>query len=269
MTFKNEIIKFDGEKTGIITQVKSEDGNTQKFITLDGKPRIFNNLEVAKIMSNTRVENGNFTYFILYNDSKSIININKCRYIKKTHTFQYIDDMNGIIYNFVEKRTHKLSNLNYLIFDDGDTVRIDKELGVLRQKELMGYIADVASCLLGEKKEKNAIILLEQKRKELILHIKGTTAKIHISYNSKIMDINQMKTLTPGVRRIPFIKEMDKFTTFYMFISKDIGEGNRVGGKEIADAVMQDIIDDLQKYYSDCKPKVHHIDYNGFLDLED
>lgn len=269
MTLENEIINFDGEKSGIIVQIKNANGNIQKFITLNGKPRIFNNLEVAKIMSNVILNGGTFTYWILYDGMKNIININKCRYIDRTRTFQYIDEVNGIVYNFNEKRTHKVSNLNYLIFDDGDTVRVDKEYGIERQKELIGFVADVASRLLGEKRKQNAISLLELRRKELIVHIKGTTAKIHVTYNSKLMSINQKKSLTPGVRRIPFLKEMDKFVTFYVFVSKDIGEGRRVGGEEMADAVIQDIIRDLQTYYDDCKPKIHHIDYNGFLDLED
>ena len=269
MTFKNETIKFDGENSGIIAQIKNVNGNKIRFITLNNKPRLFNNIDVARIMAGVIMEDNSFSYWIYTGSMKNIININKCKYNKRRHTFQYIDMENKVIYNFIEERKHRLSNLGYLVFDEGDVKRTDKEIGVLRQKELVGYIADIASGLLGEKWEDYGVSLIEVKRKEVVLHIKSTTTKIHIASNSKIMDINQAKGLTPGVKRIPFIKSMDKFVTFYVFSSKDIGEGKRVGGDEKAKYIIDCIVNDLKRYYPESNPKLERIDYTGFLDLED
>lgn len=269
MILKNETIYLDGENSGIIVQIKNAYGNKPKFLTLENKPRLFNNIEVAKVMAQVIIPEGEFSYWILYNTIGNAVNINKCRYIKKIHTFQCVDEINGVIYNFVEKRTHKLSNLGYLIFDDGDVNRFEKEEGQLRQKELVDYITDIASGLLGEKWEEYGVSLIEVKRKDVIIHIKSTTTKIHIAFNSKIMDINQEKTKIPGTRRIPFLKNMDKYVTFYVFASKDIGEGKRIGGEEKAKNVIENIVRDLQEYYPETKAKLETIEFNKFIDLED
>ena len=62
---------------------------------------------------------------------------------------------------------------------------------------------------------------------------------------------------------------MDKFVTFYVFSSKDIGEGKRVGGDEKAKYIIDCIVNDLKRYYPESNPKLERIDYTGFLDLED
>lgn len=273
MTFTNETIKFDGETSGIAVQITNANGNKKRFISaiLDkSKPRLFNNLEVARIMANANFEEGLFKYWISFDGVEDhMIPINKCRYIEGSHIFQYIDLDAKIIYNFIENRKHKLSNLGYLIFDNGDEVKNDKESGMIRQKELINYVADVASGLLGEKWDDYGITLIESPYKELVLHIKSTTTKIHIAYNSKIMDINQEKGLTPGVKRIPFMKNMDKYLTFYVFASKDVQEARKLDGEGKAKAIIDSIVNDLKDFYPSSLPKFERIDFNGFLDLED
>lgn len=269
MTFKNELVNFDTEKIGIIVQITSANGSIPKFITLDNKPRVFNNLDVAKIMANTIIEGGTFKFWIYWDNMDNLININQCRYNKKNHTFQFIDNSSKTIYKFKEVRTRKLSNLGYLCFDDGDTVRFEKETGRQRQIELLDIITGVCTDLLIEKWEEYGITRIENRRKELVIHIKSTTARIHVAFNSRIMDINQEKGLTPGKKRIPFIRSMDKYVTFYIFASKDIAEGKRIGGEDKAKYIIDNIVGDLQKYYEDAKPKFIPIEYTKFIDLED
>lgn len=269
MTFKNELVNFDTEKVGIIVQIANANGNIPKYITLEGKPRLFNNLEVAKIMANVIVEGGKFTYWIRWDKMDNMININRCRYNRKSHVFQFIDYSSKTIYNFKEIRTCKLTNFGYLIFDDGDSVRSEKEAGRQRQIELLDIVAGVCTDLLVEKWSEYGITRIEKRRKELVVQIKSTTAKIHVVYNSKIMDINQEKGLTPGKKRLPFLKNMDKFTTFYIFVSRDVAEGKRIGGEEKAKYIVDNIVGDLQKYYPELKTKFESIEFNKFIDLED
>ena len=236
------------------------------------KPRLFNNLEIAKIMANANFEEGLFKYWIMFDgNEENMIPIEKCRYIKDSHTFQYIDNSTNHIYNFVENRKHKLSNLGYLIFDDGDVTKNDRETGLIRQKELNSYIIDVVNGLFGEKNKWGdfGITLIETPHKEIVLHIKNTTTKIHIASNSRIMDINMEKGLTPGVKRIPFKRNMDKYLTFYIFASKDIQEAKRLDGESKAKMIIDSILKDLQYYYPDSLPKFEEIHFTGFLDLED
>jgi len=276
MTLTNETIKFDAETSGIVVQITNADGKRKKFImsTLGEKlkPRLFNNLEIAKLMANANFEEGLFKYWIMFNDDEeNMVPIDKCRYIKNSHTFQYIDSGANCIYNFVENRKHKLSNLGYLVFDNGDVAKNDKETGLIRQKELNSYVIDVVNGLLGEKNKWGdfGITLIETPHKEIVLHIKNTTTKIHIASNSKIMDINQEKGLIPGTKRIPFKKNMDKYLTFYVFASKDVQEAKRLEGEVKARTIIGSILKDLQDYYPDSLPKFEEIQFIGFLDLED
>lgn len=269
MTFKNELVNFDTEKVGIVVQIANANGNLPKYMTLDRKPRLFNNLRVAKIMANSSIEGGKFNYWIHWDNMENLININRCRYDKKNHIFQFIDNETKTIYNFKEIRTNKVSNMGYLIFDNGDTVRTEMEAGRKRQAELLNIVAGVCTDLLVEKWEEYGITRIENRRKELVVHIKSTTAKIHIAFNSRIMDINQEKGLTPGKKRLPFIKSMDKYVTFYVFVAKDVAEGKRIGGEEKAKYILDNIIGDLQKYYPETNAKFEPVEYAKFIDLED
>lgn len=270
MALKNETVNFDGKQIGIIVQITNANGTKPKFITLEGRPRLFNNLEVAKIMAPVIVDEGEFDYWILYdNNMSNIININSCKQDKRRHVYQYIDINNGVVYNFVEKRTHKLSNFGYLVFDNGDKVRTEKSIGIKRQIELLNMIKEISSYLLSEKWDDYGISLIETKYKEIVIHIKSTTTKIHIVFNSRLMDINQRKSEVEGTKRIPFLKNMDKFVTFYIFASKDVGEGKRIGGEDKARYIIDNIVNDLSKYYPEANPKLERIDFNGFIDLED
>ena len=273
MTIKYVNVQFDGLYSGILVGIKNDNSPKEKFIMMDSSRRIFNNLRVAKMVAPMIIKGGEFTYYIKHAMSDDLININRCMYCEKTHTFQFIDQNDGIIYNFKEKRTCKLSNFGYLIFENGDTVRTEKEYGFNRQKELMSIIVDEACRLLGEKWEGYGITRIERKRKEIVLHIKSTTTKIHIVTNSKLMDINQAKTLAnetdPRVKRIPFIKTMDKFVTFYVFATRDLCEGRRLEGEEKAMEIINVLLSRLQKYYPEITPKMEIIDFLGYIDLED
>lgn len=265
MTLKNENIQLDGTISGIIVQVNN-DGKVHYISSKNGCARLFNNLEIAKFMANS-ITGGEKVALYIRTKELGDINISRCRYIKKTREFQFIDLDNYTVYNIKEKRTHNLDNLAYLIFDNGDTVRISKEIGPQRQRELIENIRYVCSIILGQKK---GITLVEKKRKELIIHISGTTTKVHIMYNSKVMDINQYKSQIPGVKRIPFLKEMDKFTTFYILSSKDVNESKQIEGEAKAAEVISIIIEYLKEYYPYTNPKVCNINYHSpYLEMED
>lgn len=271
MTFKNENIKFDGKKSGIVVQIKNANGSRPKYIVLDRKIKIFNNLDVAKISAKELNEDGVFSYWI--SNDGVLININQCRYDKDTHTFQYIDNGSKTIYNFKELRTRKVSNLGYLIFDNGDKERISNNTPWKRQNELLSYITDVVSRLFGEKLKDTGISNIDIRKKEIVLSIRSTTTKIHIVTNSLLMDINQERTIQrekdPRIKRIPFIKTMDKYLTFYIFSTRDLCESKRVEGDEKASYIIKNIISDLAELYPEADPRYEKVNYDGFISMEE
>lgn len=252
--------EFDGTKNGIIVSF----GENDKFITNPDKvtPRVFNNLEVAKIMSKYIIPNATkFKYYVQVDDITT--NIDNCQHIGNDWQFFY----NNMIIIGREKRLYRTINIGYICFENGESVRCEKEYGQKRQHELLKIIREACQNILCENYE-CSIIEINSKYKELVLHIKGTTSKIHILYNSKLMDINQSRK-AEALRCFQFAKEMDKYTTFYVYSDRDSSESHKIDAEGKSNNILNSIIEYLKYFYADINPKYISIEQKGFLELED
>ena len=260
MIIKN--VTFDGQTSGIVAKSKVGENNKKaRFITLGDKvsPRIFNNLEIAKLTAKIIMPNVKFDYFLKFGKKK--VNINSCFLLDGI--WQYIEG--NTLYLIKENRSRKTSYLGYICFEDGDTKRCDKEYGIPRQKELFDYIKYELGSLLCEN---IGVSRIEKKGKEFIVHFIDTTYQIHIMYGQKLMSYNQAQRAA-GKKCLPFIKDVDKFLTFYIYIDKDRTESIRLNGEEIANTMKKYIMDDLVEFYQDANPKYIDINYDGYIILED
>ena len=82
------------------------------------------------------------------------------------------------------------------------------------------------------------------------------------------MDINQDRH-SRNIRVLPFLKTMDKFTTFYVYIKRDPVEPKRLNGYENAQAILKEAVEILQTMVdeNDPKPKYVNVEFTGYLSL--
>lgn len=257
---RNEYVTIDGETSGIVVE---SIGKKNKFVSFkDGTVRLFKNLDIAKIITKDIVGDNKARYYIDFNGKT--IPLDEC--IFYNGKYQYIDKENGVRYIIEELKDFKTLSCGYLCFEDGDTVRCNKKYGIKRQKELMNIITDMCTGILCENGQITIDKIVKKSSKEVIVRLKGTSGRIHIVSNSHLMDINQERK-EEGNRAFPFIKEMDKFTTMYVFITKDKSEPFRINTDEKINTLLDYILSDLQDNIPETSPKYVPVEYNGYINL--
>jgi hypothetical protein len=257
----SNIVKLDGEINGVI--VKVADSN-KYIIGKDKMPRLFNNLAVAKVIARSIIPDTRFEYFFKLGDI--VVSLDDCQQLRDK-TWSYFK--NGHHMKIKEYHMNKTMNLGYICFEDGDTERCDKDYGYTRQHELMNYIGDVLVNILYCKGDKYAITSIKRIHKEFIVSIKGTTSKIHILYNSKLMDFNQSRKAIDA-KCLPFRKEMDKYLTFYLYATKDCSESLRLEAEDKVSTIIEYIMEDLDYNHEDICPKYISVNSgNRYIEIEE
>ena len=236
------VVKLNGKTTGIAAKVTYKNNGKKRFIlTKENNIRLFDNVDVARTVAKTvKGIEPYIEYFIVLSDEK-MFSINSCRKIRGGYKVYdpenetmvsvkggynvYDKETNSILF-IEEKHERKVINFNYLVFEHGDTNRTEKKYGYKRMYALYNLILQAIQDSTMSNDE-FGISKVEAYNNEIIAHIKGCTSKIHINSNSLLMDINQARKEI-GENVFPFVKEMDKFTTFYVYISRDVTEPIRI-----------------------------------------
>lgn len=245
---------------GIAVKVNSE--NNSRFLCISNKEvRLFRNIEAAREIAKLTVPNSTFEYFVCFNGKK--VGISKCNYFNGS--WQYFD--NDKLY--IIKETYKLRFLNpgYIIFEDGDVNRTDPKYGTKRQYQLLTIVKYAANRVLSENKE-NTITSISDDKKGTSLKVKHTSARINIITNSKLMDINQARK-EKGALNLHYIKSYDKYTTLYLYITKDVSESLRFDGDDKANAVINRMMEIIIEEFPALNPKFVPLDnFNRKIEME-
>ena len=260
-----KILTIDGETNGIVVKTKvTETNKKSRYITLQDKTthRLFNHLELAKITAGIIMPGKRFEYYIRLGNN-AIVNIDYCN--KVGNAWHFV--LNDTLYIVKEKNSRRTMHLGYICFENGETQRCDRDYGTKRQKELMNIIRDELMALLCENIN-GGVSSIKKDGKEYIVNLKNTTAKIHIMYGSKLMDYNQTKKAA-GERCLPFIKDMDKYLTFYLYSDRDRTETAKLRADEKANTIINYMMSDLVSIYPDLNVKYVPVDYSGYVGLEE
>lgn len=258
------MIELDGIKNGIAILVKYTNNPKPKYImTRENGIRLFNNLKVAKAVARTvKGIEPKIEYHIVV-DGK-VYPISKCR--KYHGRYKIIDTETNEIITVAEKLSYKASNFSYIVCDNGDTVRCDKKYGSRRVHDLFDDIAGaVELCVIGNLGE-FGISTVDRYKSEIVVHLRNCTASVHICTNSNLMDINQCRK-EEGDKVFPFSKNMDKYTTFYTYISKDVSEPTRINSEEMAIAMRERIVECLASFDPESNVHLSQVDYNGYVNF--
>lgn len=245
-------IKLGTDGNGIIVEVS----NNKYFHDKDGNTKVFANLEIAKEVSKIFLPSASTHrkyYFLI---DKKIIALDDCT--KMQDYYQYING--DEVYYIEETCNSAVISIGYLCFENGDTVRCDKKYGMLRVKELMKYIRDISINFLANNYNNYGLKKIIKSNKEYILVHKDSSLKIHILQNSKLMDINQ-KRKEEGKNVLTFDKVYDKYTTFYVYTTRDVAEPtNKVDSYNVGLDIISFLVEDLAAEYPDITPKYIPLD---------
>ena len=269
MVFKNVSVNLDGEKNGIIVE---QVVNGKKRVIADksggnNRARLFKNLDVAKVNARYLLSNEDkVNYYFKIN--KDRYNISEAQ--KAGDIYQIYDMEKEVKFIITEDKSAKVLELGYYITENGDTVRCDKQYGIKRVKKLLEFARDIASGILFEN-GKCAISSIRRESYEYVISVKNSTVKIHILTNSKLMDINQARK-ADGIRCLPYLKEMDKFTTLFVYTTKDPAETSKSNAENIAKTLVEEyILEDFNYYYfnneDDIKVRFTEVEFNGYISV--
>lgn len=265
----NNVIKLDGENAGVLIKVIDYDTGRSRYIqNLDGSYRMFKNVDVA-IATAKSIVNGNSKLIPCFKIGEMIYQYKMVQKIGNYFSI-FIDDQ---LYKIYEDKTSTVTELSYLVFENGDTERCDKQYGVKRCNQLLKDIGSTLYLLFGSDKDSN-ISKIHQTNNEIIVSIKNSTGKIHILKCSKLMDINQDRK-SRDERCFVFLKEMDKYTTFYVYMTKDKTEPNKVSSEEKMMNILEDLAWNLQYRYIGedeeptdyVNPKIAKVNFNGWINI--
>ena len=255
---KGFAIYLEEQKDFIRDECKSNEA-----VVVQPNIKLFENLETAKAELFSRFSiTDPYDYKIwLFVDDKRIDYYN-IHYIEPY--YEYYDE-DGVHYYIQETVTEKVVNIGYFIFEDGEEKKIcDPKIGTKKSKQLYGYIKDVVSLLVSFPDLSTAIErVYRDSNGFLCLKIKGSTSKIHILYNSQIMDLN-MKRRDDNIRCIPYDKNFDKYKSIFIFTTKDPSDYDY---KNHENSLIELILEELNFNYPESNPRYIPVQFNGNIFL--
>lgn len=227
--------------------------------------KLFKNLETAKAELVSRfniVDPYDYKIWLIINNKQ--IDYCNIHYIEPYYEYY---DKDGTHYYIQETVTEKVINIGYFVFEDGEEKKIcDPKIGTKKSKQLYGYIKQVISSIISFPDLTTAIErIYRDSNGFLCLKIKGTTSKIHILYNSQIMDLN-MKRREDNIRCIPYNKDMDKYKSIFIFATKDSSDYD---SQNYTDTLIELILEELNYNYYELNPRYIPVNFNGNILLGD
>ena len=256
------MIELNGKTTGFFVEV--EDNNTKKYITTSSGIRIFDNLEIAKVTANRFVTDQKFSYHIRLEDQD--IPLADTQYIGDG-VYQAVDK-DGNLIDIKELRRYTTTSLGYLIFRNGDKLRIAKEEGFAAQKDLMKVIKWAFEVILLNNTNCCGITKLKKRRGEFVASIRGTSSKIHVLRVNRLMELNQERK-EAGLHAFPFRKEVDKYCCFYIYTTKDISESKNLRGESRTKEVLNTFIDLISTEFKEIPFKYEAMETSRFVQLSE
>ena len=233
-----------------------EDGNTILFGSIGAlKSYISKSLKIKDL-------NDYVVYLIDYDDNGNKLEIDYDNIQKCNGYYQYF---NGATLHFVKPQDEReVVTCGYLVFEDGDTKRTDKEYGKTRSRELYQYTTEMIDKIVRDK-----VSIVEKVYRDnngfLSLKIKDSTGIIKLCYNNEFMSLNQDRK-NDGLRCLPFDKNVDKFTTLYIFSTKESGEKyNPIF--DIKD-IINLIVEYLENEYPEAEARYMKVPFTGSISYE-
>ena len=263
---KNNYIKLDGAQNGFAIYLYQE----ERFVLdkKNNKPKLFKNLALAKSWLYNYESKVNPYSYKIWIFCANGLEIDFDNVEKISNYYEYYDPEKGLI--FIEEEViNKVISIGYFAFEDGDTVKcLDKKYGIKRSKQLMNYCKEALELMLRFPEINPSVDYLSiDENNHFTASIKGCTGKVHLCFNSQLMDLN-MHRKELETRCLPYDSKMDKFLTIYIYGTKDISDPNIFEIDKKIEVIKDQILDYLQQIYPETLPKFSPVEFKGTIKME-
>lgn len=226
----------------------------------DGKIILFSNLDAAKSFGFHKVSKNNYDYhfFILTHDLQ--IPLEAVEY--NNSQYEYYDAETGDWYLIKDDSSDQVLTIGYFVFEDGDDPESEifynpkKSIEIYHAilKAMGQFIVDVDVPMLAERYTKLSY-------GHTVLKALGTSLRFHLLFNSEIVDQN-MRRKEAGLRAIPFLKNMDKYKTFFIYTTRNCYDYTKIDESVIQNAIDY-VVETMNEAGYQCK--YVPVEFHGFI----
>ena len=228
-----ETITLDGKTSGFAIFNLA----AQEFVTNRNGAVLFRNIDLARMYAaNVKKLNNPYDYEIYINIMGSMIQYDYFEQVDGKYQFYATCDDVETKY-FVEPIVIKnIVKVGYLVVNNGERI-FDKDKGLTKSNLYYNEALNALYRIIQTPSIEPNISSIGKDKYGIYATLKKSTAKIHICYNSQIMTINQNRK-ADGLRAFRFDKDMDKYTTLYVFIDIDVSEPDWFEGIDQAQQII-------------------------------
>lgn len=249
-----KILEMNRKNIGFIVKMSDH------FVSDDNGVIVFDNLELVKMYMINYMNTifRDYSVYIMVDDV--YIPLDSAQKISDYYEF-YVD---GEKYRAIENLTRRVIYIGYFIFENGDCERtLDSKIGNNKQKDFMNIIkSTITNYMIHNNGIVESIKLDDPECGNYRVTFKNSTLNLHLCFNNKVMKINQTRKEN-GLKCIPFDKDMDKFTTIYVYATKNNHEPVSYGSLGIAKNIIYTIAENLVNERYDLNPKFTNVDFHG------
>lgn len=263
---KSKLIVLDGETNGFVVFVNKQN----KFVeesTQQKIPKLFTNFDLALsyVAGKLKIRNP-LDYKIYLCVEGTMINFEDI--CKNSGYYEvYTDDM---VYFVKENNTQRVVSIGYLVFDNGYNMsgEFDKKKAINRSKQLYKYCKDaVSNTIMYPFLNPTFKSMSKNKNGHLTISFVGTTLKMHICYNSQMVDLN-VERKDAGLRCIPFDAAANKFLTMFVYFTAHIEDKDPLL-KQNCNIAIDSVLTELKYIASEASPEYVPVQFKGVIELED
>jgi hypothetical protein len=233
---EKEIITLDGNENGfaIFNMATNDYVRNKKGIVL------FRNIDLARIYAtNLKSMTNPYDYDLYICIQGSMIQYDYFEKIDGVYQFYATCDDVETKYFVQPIETRIVNKIGYLVVNNGER-EFDKTKGLAKTTLYFNAAINALDKIVKKAFIDPGLSSIGRDRYGLTASIKNSTAKIHICHNSQIMSTNQHRK-AEGQMAFRFNKDMDKFTTLYVFIDIDRGEPKFFNGIDKATELLTSI----------------------------
>lgn len=245
---KIETINLDHGKNGFLI-VPNEPNPEEEY-----KQKLYSNLQLPSAILSTKKNKDQFHIELFLKDT--YIPLEYIEYV--SDHWEFFGRKKGDVCRFqvYEDKEHVVSNLGYIVFDNGD---VERSYFVDRAIELYDEMWNHIHIMWRNKENHIDNIHYDNKNMEIDISFFNTTTELHIRTIQHMIAYNQERIKRKGekvssvyYRVLPFIKEMDRNSCFYTYVTRIEHEPCKNGSyvDTVANTFILNLIDSIKSTWS-------------------
>lgn len=266
---KNEkYVSLDGRNNGVVIYLNER----QKLLEFRNEesvlvPKLFRSIKLAKIFLREILEITN------PRDYSVLFSIDGLKYGLEEAGFEngyYIiysknpDSEEITKYYISEEVNDRVIEIGYLSFYDAQNSFLEKSERQQVQKEIYRITRDVIQEMLLNNTYFEKVCKCDDGH--LCCNVKFSSAKIHIYHNDRLINLNQERK-NNGIRCLPFMKEIDCWSSLYYCVTKDVYEPDKFGSAHIGVEYLHEIMERIKAFDPNLNASLVPIEFKGDIRL--